>query len=175
MSAASGGCRRDGMAGSARSDGVGPSGRLRRPGDGQRAPADPPDPTILARTGWPNDWLICPAGACAAEASAAPATYQLSPERLFAAWQEMLAAQPRTTIIGTDPPRPVLPAQDRTPVLRFVDTVSIRVLPAAEGRSTFAAYSRSNLGLGDLGANRRRLEEWMATLDRRLARRPAGA
>jgi uncharacterized protein (DUF1499 family) len=52
--------------------------------------------------------------------------------------------------------------------MRFVDTVAIRVLPAGEGGSTFAAYSRSELGYGDLGTNRRRLESWVAALDRQV-------
>jgi hypothetical protein len=39
---------------------------------GSVAPEDMPDPTTLERTGRPNDWLICPENACAAEASAQP-------------------------------------------------------------------------------------------------------
>jgi uncharacterized protein (DUF1499 family) len=137
---------------------------------GSVAPADLPDPTTLTRTGRPNDWLICPAGACAAKADAAPPLYPVRPGRLFAAWREVVGGQPRATVIGADEPRLLLLAQDRTPLLRFVDDVSVRVLPAPDGSSTFAAYSRSNIGRADLGTNRRRLEEWQAALDRVLAR-----
>lgn len=136
---------------------------------GDVSPGDIPDPTTLARPGSPNDWLICPPGACAAEASAAPATYDVPPERLYAVWLEILAAQPRATVIATDPPRLLVLAQDRTLLLRFVDTISIRVLEAGDGRSTFAAYSRSNIGHGDLGTNRKRLEQWSAALAARLS------
>ena len=62
---------------------------------GSVAPGDIPDPTTIPRPGTPNDWLICPAGICTAEASAMPATYGVPPERLFATWQEVLATQPR--------------------------------------------------------------------------------
>ena len=126
--------------------------------------AELPDPTTIARTGWPNDWLICPEGACAAAASAPAPVYPVAPERLFAAWRELLAAQPRTAVIGTDPVRLLILAQDRTPLLGFVDTISIRVLPVAGTGSTFAAYSRSNIGLSDLGTNRKRLEGWIGVL-----------
>ena len=136
---------------------------------GSVPPAEIPDPTTLARTGRPNDWLICPTGACAAKASAAAPAYSAPPERLLIAWWEVLSTQPRATVIAVDAHRLLVLAQDRTPLLRFVDTISIRVLPALDGGSTFAAYSRSNLGHGDLGTNRRRLEEWVAALDRRLA------
>jgi len=135
---------------------------------GSVAPDAMPDPTTLARTGRPNDWLICPKGACRAEASAAAPSYPVPPARLFEAWRAVLAAQPRATVIAADERRRLLLAQDRTPILRFVDTVSIRVLPAPDG-STFAAYSRSELGYGDLGTNRERLEAWVGALDRAVA------
>ncbi|MFL5333475.1 MAG: DUF1499 domain-containing protein [Geminicoccaceae bacterium] len=135
---------------------------------GSIPPADLPEPTTLARTGWPNDWLICPAGACTAPATAAPPAYPVPPERLFAAWREVVSAQPRATLIGVDDTRMLLLTQDRTPLLGFIDDVSIRVLPAPDGGSTFAAYSRSNVGMGDFGTNRRRLEQWSAALARTI-------
>jgi uncharacterized protein (DUF1499 family) len=76
----------------------------------------------------------------------------------------VLAAQPRVRVVGDDASRLLILAQDRTPVLGFVDTISIRVLPAAGSGSTFAAYSRSNIGLSDLGTNRKRLERWIGLL-----------
>lgn len=136
---------------------------------GSVAPADVPDPTTLERTGRPNDWLVCPEGACAAGADARPRTYPVPPERLLAAWRAVLADQPRATVVAEDASRFLLLAQDRTPVFRFVDTIAVRVLPAPGGGSTFAAHSRSELGYGDFGTNRRRLEAWIAALDREAA------
>jgi uncharacterized protein (DUF1499 family) len=129
---------------------------------GSVAPADIPDPTTLARTGRPNDWLVCPAEACEAEASAVAPSYPVAPGELLAAWRAVLGEQPRATVIAVDEPRGIVMAQDRTPVLRFVDTVTVRVLPTADGGATFAAYSRSEIGYGDLGTNRRRLDAWTA-------------
>jgi uncharacterized protein (DUF1499 family) len=136
---------------------------------GSVAPADIPDPTTLARTGRPNDWLICRPSTCRAEAGSSAPTYAVPPERLLAAWRAVLAKQPRATMIAEDPSRLLVMAQDRTPLLRFVDTVTIRVLPAGDGGSTFAAYSRSEIGYGDLGTNRERLEAWIGALDRAVA------
>ncbi len=118
----------------------------------------------MARTGWPNDWLVCPKGACEAAADAIAPVYPVPPERLFAAWRALVAAQPRATVIGTDRSRLLILAQDRTPLLGFVDTISLRVLPAPGGGSSFAAYSHSNIGLSDLGTNRKRLERWIGLL-----------
>lgn len=139
---------------------------------GSVAPADMPDPTTLARTGRPNDWLICPRAACEAEISATPRVFQVPPECLFAAWRATLAAQPRATVIAVDESRHLLLAQDRTPVFRFVDTVAIRILPAPGGGSTFAAHSRSEIGYGDLGTNQRRLEAWAAAVEREAVKPP---
>ena len=128
--------------------------------------ADIPDPTTLERTGWPNDWLLCPPGSCTAEISAAsPALSGAGRPPRTRPGARCWRRNPASRSVATDEPRLLILAQDRTAVLRFVDTISIRVLPAPAGGSTFAAYSRSNLGFGDLGTNRRRLEAWTAALD----------
>jgi uncharacterized protein (DUF1499 family) len=138
---------------------------------GAVAPAAIPDPTQVTRADGPHDALVCPRGACAKPDRTAP-VYPVAPEALFAAVQATVAGEPRTTVVATDPQRLLLLAQQRTPVFRFVDTVAIRVLPAPGGAS-FAAYSHSEVGWYDFGANRARLARWQADLESRLGVRPA--
>ncbi|MFO1036630.1 MAG: DUF1499 domain-containing protein [Geminicoccaceae bacterium] len=126
------------------------------------------DPTTLTRPGTPNDWLVCPPGACAAEASEPAPVYEVSPQQLYEAWLQLLLAAPRTSILAADPARLILNAEDRTLVFRFVDSIAIRVLPAADGGVTFAAYSHSNTGYWDTGTNRRRLQAWIGQLGEML-------
>jgi uncharacterized protein (DUF1499 family) len=97
----------------------------------------------------------------------------VAPEALFAALQATVAGEPRTTVVATDPQRLLLLAQQRTPVLRFVDTVALRVL-AVPGGAAIAAYSRSEVGWYDFGVNRARLARWQADLEGRLGVKPAG-
>ncbi len=138
---------------------------------GAVAPAAIPDPTQAARADGPHDALVCPQGACAKPDRTAP-VYPVAPEALFAALQATVAGEPRTTVVASDPQRLLLLAQQRTPVLRFVDTIELRVLPAPGGAS-IAAYSHSEVGWYDFGVNRDRLERWQADLEGRLGVRPA--
>lgn len=127
------------------------------------------DPTSVDRTGRPNDFLICPAGACTAVADLPGPILAAPPEAVLDAWREVIEAAPRTVILAIDEERLMLQAEQRSALFAFVDTVAVRVLALPDGHSTFAAYSRSETGYWDLGVNRRRLGEWTAAVERRLA------
>lgn len=131
--------------------------------------AEPLDPTSVARTGRPNDFLICPEGACAAAADRVAPMLTAPPEMVLAAWREVVAATPRTTVTALDEAHLTLLAEQRSALFAFVDRIAVRVLALPDGRSSYAAYSRSETGYWDLGVNRRRLIEWAAAVDRRLA------
>ena len=47
-------------------------------------------------------------------------------------------------------------------------SVSTETIERAGGHSTLALYSRSQLGKGDLGVNRARIERWLAELGREV-------
>ncbi len=51
----------------------------------------------------------------------------------------------------------------RTRWIGFPDFTSIRVLPAEDG-ATVAAFTRARFGVSDMGANRARLEGWLAAV-----------
>jgi len=48
--------------------------------------------------------------------------------------------------------------------LGFPDTIVVRFLDRADGRSTIALYSRSQDGNGDFGVHRTRIERWLGRL-----------
>lgn len=62
----------------------------------------------------------------------------------------------------------IIEAEATTTVLRFVDDVRVRVALDANAQTRVDVESRSRRGSGDLGANRRRIRRFLATLDRRL-------
>lgn len=123
------------------------------------------DPLSLERTGRPNDFLVCPQGRCAAASDRAAPVLPVPAAEQLRLWAEVVTASPRTTVLRVNETELLLHAEQRSRLMRFVDTIVVRVLPVDDGGSTFAAYSRSELGHGDMGVNQARLEDWIARLE----------
>lgn len=132
------------------------------------------DPLTLERTGKPNDFLVCPEGRCTAVADRTGPVLAMAPADQLRLWEQVIAASPRTRLLQIDETTLLIHAEQRSRIFRFVDTIVIHVLPAGDGGSTFAAYSRSEFGYGDMGVNRARLEEWIARLETAAGTSTAG-
>ena len=126
-------------------------------------PSDPAlwhvDPRAIPKPDKPNHWLIRPVGG-----DARPPNYRLEAPRLAAAIDEVLRDQPRTQRVAGSVESGHMTYLTRTPLMGYPDYVSIRVY-ATEMGSSFAAFSRSRFGQSDLGANRKRMEAWLAAID----------
>jgi hypothetical protein len=135
-------------------------------GDGSSGRAAPaPDPLTLSRTGDPNDALACPPDRCRATPDLPAPTFAVPAAGLLAAWREVIADAPRTTMLDQTGSPELIRAEQRSRWWGFVDDITIEVLPLDDGRSTFAAYSRSRIGTYDFGVNHARLERWINDLD----------
>lgn len=62
----------------------------------------------------------------------------------------------------------IITVRCRTPVFRFIDDLTIWVGLDENGLTRVDALSRSRVGKGDLGVNRRRIVRMLATLDHTL-------
>jgi uncharacterized protein (DUF1499 family) len=118
----------------------------------------------------PNQYLVCPRELCVAQPHAPSPVFDASLEELRAAWFRVIERQPRVTLLSSDSNEDQYEYEALTPVIHFPDTVTVRLLPANEGRSTVAIYSRSHYGYGDLGVNRRRIQGWLEELAQELGR-----
>jgi uncharacterized protein (DUF1499 family) len=116
----------------------------------------------------PNQYLVCPLELCRATPHLASPVFNASLEELRGAWFRVVELQPRVTLLSSDTNADQYEYQDLTPVIHFPDTVTVRLLPANEGRATLAIYSRSHYGHSDLGVNRRRVQSWMEQLSQEL-------
>lgn len=128
------------------------------------------DPLTLERTGRPNDYLVCPADRCAAPADRAAPVLDVPALDQLRLWEEVARLSERTRILGIDESALTLHVEQKSRIFGFIDTVIVHVLPFDDGlptseRSTFAAYSRSELGYGDMGVNQARLESWIAQVE----------
>jgi len=122
------------------------------------------DLATLERPSSPNTYLVCPAERTTAAVDRAPPVYALAPDELERIWLAALAEEPRLSRRDAEPDRRRYLFVQRTPILRFPDVVQLEVLEVPPDGSTICLYSRSLYGYGDLGANRRRIEDWLARI-----------
>jgi uncharacterized protein (DUF1499 family) len=126
----------------------------------------------LTRRRTPNDALACPEGFCGAAAVDLPSpAFPVPPERLRVIVADVAAAEPGVEQVGRDglDDRYVV----RTRLMRFPDTVNVRIIDLTGGRSTLALYSRSQIGASDLGANKARIRRWLQRIEELASRPPA--
>lgn len=133
------------------------------------------DFTTLQPPDSPNTWLVAPAGFTRATPDEPAPEFPVDAPRLAELWGKVVAAEPRTTIASISPDGLQIEAQQRTAIFGFIDDISFRAIPAAEGHATLAVYSRARVGYWDLGVNHRRVRAWLAEIRSRLAAGPPPA
>lgn len=127
-------------------------------GDVQREPVDFGQLRLKSS---PNQYLVCPEGYCSGQAHAVAPEFSISADQLQAAWFTVIEAQPATEVIARDEGERQFAIETLTPLVGFPDTVTVRFIELPDGRSTLAIYSRSHYGRSDLGANKRRIDQWL--------------
>ncbi|HEX6118994.1 MAG TPA: DUF1499 domain-containing protein [Dongiaceae bacterium] len=126
------------------------------------------DFATLQRASTPNQFLLCPTDLCRTQTDGVAPVFDLSVEQLRAAWEQMVAEQPRGELLRRDVTNLQLDYVQRTRLLRFPDLVTVRFIPIDDAHATLAIYSRSIYGKGDLGVNHARIDDWLAKLKARI-------
>jgi len=122
------------------------------------------DLATLERPSSPNTYLVCPPERTTAAIDRAPPVYDLAPDELERVWLDALADAPRLSRRAAEPERRRHLFVQRTPVFRFPDVIQLEILDVPPDGSTICLYSRSLYGYSDLGANRARVEDWLARI-----------
>ncbi len=122
------------------------------------------DFAAMKLTDKPNQFLMCPADFCGADAHAVPPVFDVSVEGLRARWRGVVAAQPRVALLAESEDGWQIDYVQRSARFRFPDIITVRFLSAPLSRSTLAIYSRSIYGGSDFGVNRERIEAWLTLL-----------
>jgi uncharacterized protein (DUF1499 family) len=122
---------------------------------------------LLQRPTTPNTYVVLPRGfETTSTSDETSPVFAEDARSLFARVRRFVDRQDNWSIECEDTDEGQLEVVARTKLLRFKDDVSIRVCPAPEGESgsALAIYSRSRVGHGDLGANRKRVQMLLQAL-----------
>lgn len=120
----------------------------------------------LKRPASSNHWLIAPQGFPGKPNEATP-EYPVPVARLQSAFEEVVGALQNVRVKSRD--GALIHYIARTAIFRFKDDIRVQFLSLAPQSSGLAIYSASRIGFTDLGANRRRLRQWLDLLGDRLA------
>jgi uncharacterized protein (DUF1499 family) len=130
-------------------------------------PAESPDAvdfTALKLHDKPNQYLVCPPDFCADTPHRTSPVFELPLAELSTRWQRLIAGEPRIVTLAVDPNLQEFQYIQRTEWVRFPDVIAVKLIALGPDRSTLAIYSRSIYGRSDLGANRARIDGWLAAL-----------
>ena len=129
----------------------------------------------LGLTSRPNQFLVAPKGLTQAAPHEESPVFPVAVERLCNAFAAMIESQPHVEVLLRSEDGRRWELVQRSRLFRFPDDVSIQFIDNGNGTATLAIYSRSRLGYGDLGVNRRRVQRWLVLLQAELAPRQGQA
>jgi len=112
-----------------------------------------------------NDALACPSGLCNAASDLEPPVFAVDARSLRAAMAKVIASEQRITAVDTANDTLMDRYVQRSALLGFPDTIVVQYQDKPGGKSTVAIYSRSQLGYGDMGVNKARIERWLTKLE----------
>lgn len=113
-----------------------------------------------------NAFLACPPGYCSAAEAVASPVFDLPWDRLRDYWMEMISGEKRNVRIAADGDLRRFTYIRHSPVFRFPDIVTVEFVPLGPERSSLALYSRSRYSEYDFAKNRKRVERWLALLQK---------
>ncbi|NQV60471.1 MAG: DUF1499 domain-containing protein [Alphaproteobacteria bacterium] len=118
----------------------------------------------LTLTPKPNQFLVCPAGFCGATPHMISPIFPYPSDVLRQRWAIMLASQPRIEDGSVDDEALQYDFIQRSKLMRYPDSITVRFISLADGKSTLAIYSRSHYGRSDFGVNQARIRAWLGVL-----------
>jgi hypothetical protein len=120
------------------------------------------DPLDGTRTGSPNDFLLLPPDMPGGDAVSP--VFPVPPEALAARVSTLAAAEPRLDLLAGQIQAGFATFVVRSRLIGWPDYVSVRIVPAGEGGSALAVWSRARFGYSDMGVNEARVRRWVEAL-----------
>jgi len=111
-------------------------------------------------------FLACPSHYCAADEAIASPVFDAPWERLRQLWSDTVSGRSHLVRVAGDEAARRVVYIEHSPLFRFPDIITVEFVPLAPNRSGVAVYSRSRYGEYDFAKNRKRVERWLALLQR---------
>lgn len=116
----------------------------------------------------PNSALFCPKDYCPnAERKSLSPIFEMPAEALKDKLFRIINAEPHMQQVANDEENHNYRFVQYTPLMRFPDTIRIKIIKLADGKSTLAIFSESQIGRSDLSVNYKRINGWMDILEDR--------
>ncbi len=112
----------------------------------------------------PNYYLVCPADYCAARPDEISPVFKKSVAQVEVIWQQMIAKQPQTLLLSSNPAIHQYFYVQRSLIFRFPDYITVQFIPVSDTTSTIAIYSHAKYGYSDFGVNKNRVRNWLNEL-----------
>ncbi len=113
----------------------------------------------------PNQYLVCPVNYCTAKAHLDSPVFNVSSDILQQRWLNLMEQQPRIETVVKNDEKLQHEFIQRSLLMRYPDSITVRFISLNENRSTLAIYSRSHFGKSDFGVNKDRITTWLFALE----------
>jgi uncharacterized protein (DUF1499 family) len=121
------------------------------------------DPMTAPTPSTPNSYRVAPAGS-GVDADATAPTFEMSVMDLAAKFDRVARDSGSVEVVGGSPESGFVTYVQTSALFAFPDYISVRFIEVDAQTSTLAVFSRSRLGKGDLGVNKRRVTGWLSQL-----------
>jgi uncharacterized protein (DUF1499 family) len=121
----------------------------------------------LVRSDKPNSYLVCPKNYCHTRVDAEAIEYKASVTSLIAAWNDMIAAEPRTTLLANNAQQLTFQYVQYSRFFHFPDYIEVQFIPLTDHTCTFAIYSHAVYGYYDFHVNENRVKTWLKAINHR--------
>ncbi|MFK7943937.1 MAG: DUF1499 domain-containing protein [Paracoccaceae bacterium] len=121
------------------------------------------DPATTERTGRDNDYLIAPEGAANAEIDTVFTEAQVAARDLLFLFDSIASNASRTRPIAGSVDELHITYLQQSLVFGFPDYVSVKAVETPDGAG-LVIWSRSRFGFSDMGANKSRVDGWLAAM-----------
>jgi uncharacterized protein (DUF1499 family) len=108
----------------------------------------------------PNYYVVCQT--CDGKNQEKSPVYPVSMSQLEKAWQDLIAKQPRVTLLKSQGAQ--YQYVQRSAFFRFPDIIDVEFIALSSERSSINIFSRSVYGYSDFGVNRKRVQQWVSAL-----------